>query len=70
MGKKGGWITALKKAFASGPKDKPTNFFNQVQCENLPTELTESHGLTNSTQKAHPKSASDQAQGGNGLVEF
>ncbi|XP_052134616.1 protein IQ-DOMAIN 13 [Oryza glaberrima] len=25
MGKKGGWITALKKAFASGPKDKPTN---------------------------------------------
>ncbi|EAZ14473.1 hypothetical protein OsJ_04396 [Oryza sativa Japonica Group] len=25
MGKKGGWITALKKAFTSGPKDKPTN---------------------------------------------
>ncbi|KAF0920480.1 hypothetical protein E2562_035379 [Oryza meyeriana var. granulata] len=25
MGKKGGWITALKKAFTSSPKDKPTN---------------------------------------------
>uniref|UniRef100_A0A0E0JS52 DUF4005 domain-containing protein n=1 Tax=Oryza punctata TaxID=4537 RepID=A0A0E0JS52_ORYPU len=27
MGKKGGWITALKKAFTSGPRDKPTNIW-------------------------------------------
>jgi hypothetical protein len=25
MGKKGNWFTALKKAFTSSPKEKPTN---------------------------------------------
>jgi hypothetical protein len=25
MGKKGNWITALKKAFTTNPKEKPTN---------------------------------------------
>ncbi|XP_040383714.1 protein IQ-DOMAIN 14 isoform X2 [Oryza brachyantha] len=29
MGKKGGWITALKKAFTTSPRDKPTNLVAQ-----------------------------------------
>uniref|UniRef100_A0A0D9V8Y1 DUF4005 domain-containing protein n=1 Tax=Leersia perrieri TaxID=77586 RepID=A0A0D9V8Y1_9ORYZ len=68
MGKKGGWITALKKAFTSSPKDKPTNVQLVAQYSQQHRSDKKRWGFGRSSRQLADPSSSAPATGGGGAL--